>query len=205
MGNDYQPDFEGAVEYARRHLHDGLDPVLTYHSLEHTQSDIIPAVQRLATLEGITGETLMLLLTAAWFHDVGFIHQRDNHEEMSVQICYNALPTFGYTAEQIGVIAGIIRATKLPQTPYTLLEQIMADADLDSLGREDFFVISDGLRAEMAYFGQAYSDIDWYRFELNFLQSHTYFTRAARQLRNLGKQRNIEMLRQHLRDLENAT
>ena len=33
-------------------------------------------------------------------------------------------------------------ATKIPQTPLTKLEEIICDADLDYLGREDFFEIS---------------------------------------------------------------
>jgi uncharacterized protein len=201
MSNPIKPDFEGAKAYAVKRLEEGLDPALTYHCLAHTKDDIVPAVTRFAELESVTGEDLLMLLTAAWFHDIGFIYQRENHEDASVKVIHQILPMFGYSFAQIEVMSGIIMATKLPQTPHNLLEEIMADADLDSLGRDDFLEISENLRSELQLFGRTFSDPDWYRFELGFLQSHSYFTRAARQLRNAGKQKNIELMSQLLKQL----
>ena len=86
-------------------------------------------------------------------------------------------------------------ATQLPQSPRTLLEQIVADADLDVLGREDLATRNQALRDELAASGTQISDEGWLASQLQLLESHHYWTAAARSLRDAGKQRNLEMLR----------
>lgn len=186
--------YERAKRYALRRLERELPPVLTYHCLQHTRDDVVPAAQRLAALEGVEGEQLLLLLTAAYYHDIGFVKQCADHEAMSVQIAAKVLPRFGVSPAEIEVISGIIMATRLPQSPSTLLEEIMVDADLDVLGRDDFWPLNRVLRAEMAALGQSMTDEEWYSSQLEFVQTHHYFTAAARTLRNHRKQRNLEEL-----------
>jgi uncharacterized protein len=89
------------------------------------------------------------------------------------------------------MIAGMIMATQLPQSPHDLLEEIMADADLDVLGRDDFFPRHDALRAELAASGEPMTDGQWYGRQLKFIQAHRYWTAAARTLRDARKQENI--------------
>jgi hypothetical protein len=89
-------------------------------------------------------------------------------------------------------------ATQLPQKPGSLLEQIMCDADLDSLGRDDFFITSHCLRLELAAYGQPTNVFEWYEKQLSFLQAHTYFTEVARSARDAGKRRNIQEIKKLL-------
>ncbi len=189
------PDLAGAQAYAFLCLERELPPQLSYHSLAHTRDDVLPAVTRLADSIGITGEDRLLLQTAACYHDIGFVLQREAHEMVSVQIARDILPSFGYNPAQLALISGMIMATRLPQSPQTLLEQMLADADLDSLGRADFFCRSLDLRAELAAYGNACSLNDWYGRQVQFLCQHCYFTPAARRLRDAGKQFNIIALR----------
>jgi uncharacterized protein len=165
-----------------------------YHSVAHTCDDVAPAVERLAALEHVPGEALFLLRTAAYYHDLGYIHRRVGHELASVDIARSTLPMFGYASQQIDQIAGMIMATQLPQAPQNLLERILADADLDLLGREDFWNLSHALRAELAAYEGALSDREWYRRQCVFLQSHRYWTASARALREAQKQRHIAAL-----------
>jgi uncharacterized protein len=192
-------NFDGAKAYALHSL-EKLAPHFIYHNIAHTRDDVVPAVERLAQLAGIQGDDLFLLLTGAYFHDIGHIYEdiRRPHEEISIGIARDVLLDFGYNAMQIDVVSGIIRATQMPQTPHTILEQIMADADLDSLGREDFLEVAGRLRQEMALAGTHKSDEEWYQFELDFLSQHTYFTQAARNLRDEGKRKNLEALQKML-------
>jgi uncharacterized protein len=192
------PDFEAAKQYALRRLENDLIPNLAYHSLEHTRDDIVPATKRLAERSQVSEEQYQLLVTAAWFHDIGFVERYQNNEIVAKSIAEAVLPDFGFSTAQVNVIGGCIMATKLPQNPKTLLEQIMADADLDNLGREDFFVVSDNLRLELLLRGERYSARDWYEKELRFLTSHQYFTPAARALRDEGKRRNAAIFRELL-------
>ena len=93
---------------------------------------------------------------------------------------------------------GMIMATRLPQSPRTLLEEIIADADLDVLGRSDFFSRNEALRQELANRGQEIGRKQWAEGQLAFLISHAYFTPAAKMLRDEMKQRHIAELRKML-------
>jgi len=57
--------FEQAKNYSLHRLEKELSPGLFYHSLEHTTHDVVPATEKFAAGEGIQGENLTLLLTAA--------------------------------------------------------------------------------------------------------------------------------------------
>jgi len=197
-----KPDFEKARDYALQRLERELFPQLYYHSLGHTRDEVVPAAEQLASNQGVAGMDFMLLVTGAYFHDIGYIQKMDDHEITSARIASEALPGFGYSPEQIETIRGIILATKLPQSPQTLLEEIMADADLDVLGRDDFLKRSQDLRAELASLGISNGDEAWYRSQLEFLQAHHYFTPAAHQLRDEKKSKNIATLARLLRQIQ---
>jgi len=188
------PDFERAKQYALERLERELPSALIYHCLAHTRDDVVPVVERLAALEGIDGEDLLLLRTAAYYHDLGFVEQPAGHEAIAVRIVSEVLPGFGYSLEQIDVISGIIMATRTPQDPHTHLEEIIADADLDLFGRDDFWPLNRALRTEVEALGQLMTDEEWYGGQLAFLRDHRYFTAGARTLRQDLKQRHIEKL-----------
>jgi uncharacterized protein len=193
------PDYSGAQAYAVERLERELPAFIQYHTLYHTQYDVVPALERLAALENIEGEPLILLRTAAFFHDIGFVVQCSRHEEISKQIAAEALPLFHYTQRQIEIIQSLISTTRIPQSPHNLLDQIIADADLDVLGRSDFLTRNIALRAEMLATGVSMTDVEWYTSQLHFLTAHRYFTKSAYRLRNAWKQRNIIALENLLR------
>ncbi len=198
------PDYEQVSQYVTALLEQNLPPQRVYHNLAHTRDEVLAAVERLAAMEGIDGEDLLLLRTAAWFHDAGFIVQGANHEAIGAQLASQALPDFGYRPEQIDAIQGMIMATRLPQSPHILLEQIMADADLDLLGCDEFMDRNQDLRAEMATYGQTMTDQEWFSSQLDFLRNHTYFTASANALRTGGKLRNARLLQEALVRLDDG-
>ncbi len=186
-----EPDFEAAQAYALQALSSRLPPGLCYHNVAHTRDYVVPTTAWLIKEENVAELDGKLLITAAWFHDIGFIIRYKENEVVSVKICKEILPGFGFNQEQIEIIAGIIMATRLPQTPHTFLEEMMDDADLDVLGRDDFWVINLALRTEMAAFVKPVSDEQWYSQQLDFLHSHRYFTKTSREYRQAGKLRNV--------------
>lgn len=188
-------DWEGARRHALARLERDLPADLTYHNLWHTRDDVLPAAQRLAALCGLGEVEMRLVETAAAFHDTGYTVQRQEHERFSAQIAGEALPAFGFSPAHVVAVQEMIMATQLPQSPRTLLEQIVADADLDVLGREDLATRNQALRDELAASGTQISDEGWLASQLQLLESHHYWTAAARSLRDAGKQRNLEMLR----------
>lgn len=188
------PDLEGALDYALTRLERELPASLVYHSIIHTRDEVAPAAERLALHAGVDEAARLLLRTAAYFHDLGFVVQRYEHEMASAQIATTVLPRFGYGSLQVAQIAAMIRATRLPQTPTNLLEELLADADLDLLGRDDFFARNDDLRRELAIDSPTVSDEEWFGGQMLFLSTHRYWTAAARALRDRGKARNLTIL-----------
>jgi hypothetical protein len=71
----------------------------------------------------------------------------------------------------------------------------MCDADLESIGRDDFFITAHRLRLELKQMGQPVTVRAWYERELQFLLGHRYFTQVARDWREAGKQDNIKELK----------
>ncbi len=193
-------NFELAKRYALDRLEQELPSYLFYHGISHTREDVVPAVENLAALEGIHGTSLSLLLTAAWFHDLGYVEQARHHELISARIAVQVLPGFGYTAKQVETVRWAILATALPQSPQNLLEEILTDADLDVLGRDDFMRSNDNLRRELAFFGQEFSDLEWYTRQLKFLEDHAYFTASAKSLRDAGQWNNIQVLKTMMKE-----
>ncbi len=192
------PDIDGAIRYALSRLEQELAPELTYHSLWHTAEDVLPATRRLAALSGISADAARLLEVAAAYHDIGFVAGRHEHERAGMEIVAQVLPGFGFTPDQVATVQGMILATRLPQSPRTPLEEILADADLDVLGREDSLARSQALRVEQASCGAPVGEREWYRRQLKFFRKHQYFTTAARRLRAEGERRNIEALEARL-------
>jgi uncharacterized protein len=194
--------FDQAFQYAAKRMVHDLPEGLYYHSLEHTRDDVIPALNYLSAAEGIDGESVYLLRTAAWFHDIGFVEQRIDHETISCRIASDVLPSLGFSLKQIQIINKIILVTTLPQSPHSNLENIMADADLDVLGRTDFLARNNDLRREFAFFGQTVTDREWFVWQLNFLETHKFFTGTARKLRDAGKLANIAKIQNILSKID---
>lgn len=190
----FNEDFNHAREFALERLKRDLPVHLTYHDAWHTCEDVVPAVERLANLEGATDDDTRLILTAAYFHDLGFIVQYAGYEEISARMAEQVLPRMGYDSIQVQAVAEMILATRVPQFPQSWMAEILADADLDNLGREDFFPRTQSLRTELAAQGKNFTDLEWYQREIKFLREHRYFTGAARSLRDAQKQKNIEAL-----------
>jgi hypothetical protein len=86
----------------------------------------------------------------------------------------------------------MIMATKIPHSPRNLLEQIVCDADLDYLGRDDFKKISNTLFEEMKTYAYVHSEKEWYNIQRKFLESHTYYTEFGKKNREAGKQRHLK-------------
>ncbi len=172
-----------------------LDPRLGYHNLSHTV-DVLKQAQKIADKEGVKNEQdLLLLKTAAIFHDSGFLFTYKGHEEKSCEIAAKYLKDM-LGAADMEKIYGMILATKIPQTPRNLLEQIICDADLDYLGRNDFEPISQQLHKEFLVFNILPADHIWDHIQINFFESHHYFTKTSVEKRNKIKLKHLAILKE---------
>jgi predicted metal-dependent HD superfamily phosphohydrolase len=180
-------------------LEKGLSPNYYYHSINHTK-DVVNAVERIALLEGVTDESLFLLKTAAILHDAGFIERYDNNEEIGAIMAAEILPKYGYTEQHIKTIVELIHVTEIPHKPLNKIQEIICDADLDYLGRDDFDEIADKLRRELREMGKIQSDRQWDEIQVKFLNQHQYFTQTAKELRQEKKEINIQKVMQRLEE-----
>jgi predicted metal-dependent HD superfamily phosphohydrolase len=190
-------DIDGLHAWVRDRLSQ-LPEELCYHSPAHTLDDVWPAAMRLADASRLDGVERTLVSAAVLFHDIGFLEVRRGHEDVSIRMAQDALPRFGFSAPDVEAVSGMIRATKLPQHPENRLERIVADADLDVLGRDDFFEVNQLLRRELAAAGQQMTPRSWLENQIDFVCRHRYFTPWAKQARDAGKRRNLAHLEAEL-------
>lgn len=171
-----------------------LPDFVYYHNVKHTV-DVVTEVELIGWAEGCTDEEILLLKTAALFHDTGITVSFDDHEKHGADYARETLPSYGYTPEQIEKICSIIMATKLPPRPENLLEEIICDSDLDYLGRSDFIPVSNTLFEELKAQDKMTDVNEWNKLQVKFISGHQYFTRTARNLREVNKQLQIERLK----------
>jgi class 3 adenylate cyclase len=194
-------DFEHMRNDIINHLKSNLPEDIIYHDLQHTLN-VEKAAMRLGRLEGLTDEEMLLLRTAALYHDAGFIYTYHRNELHGVRLMERNLPRFGYDSDQIALIRNMILATSRESKPVTLLEQLMCDADHDYLGRADYYVVSGKLREEIAHFDEPMSEEDWLLFQIQFLEyEHEYFSVTAKNIRERAKLNRVSELKQRLREM----
>ncbi|MFT5779111.1 MAG: hypothetical protein ACI837_002068, partial [Crocinitomicaceae bacterium] len=160
-------------------------------SISHTK-DVVSAVERLALLENVTDEGLFLLKSAATYHDAGFIEQYDNNEPIGARLADEILPKYGYTDKHIETIKDLIYVTEIPHAPKNHLQEIICDADLDYLGRDDFHEIANRLRDELMEHNKIESHKQWDEIQVKFLNMHKYFTKTAIKTRKKKKKQNLK-------------
>lgn len=165
-------------------------PAHAYHNLAHVL-DVLQAVQVIASAEKVNDDDVKLLRLAALLHDIGFVKSPKEHEATGAAMAKEMLPQFGIPSEAIEQIANMILATKLPQSPVTILESILCDADLDYLGRDDFFEIGARLYEELKAVGAVETEREWNLVQRTFLQSHKYHTAFSKAQREAAKQKHL--------------
>ena len=195
----YPPRMVGLVPVVLKRLQDGLDGNLYYHGLHHTCDDVLPAVDRICQGEGVAPSDRELVLVAALFHDAGFLERYNGNEVIGARIAAEMLPEWGYSSPEIERVLDLILATELHEVDGVLLQvpgadalkRILCDADLDNLGREDFFKVSDNLRREIEERGRTMVDLEWFSRQVLFLSQHRWFTETQRKAREECKARNL--------------
>lgn len=188
-----EPDFKGAENFIITRLNNELSPTLTYHGPHHT-ADVMNAAMQIVQTENLMAEEISLLRLGAAFHDAGFIYVYKDHEEKGCDMAKEILPSFGFSEKQIEIICGLIMATKIPQTPKNKLEEIICDADLDYLGRDDAYAIAQSLFDELKVHADLTDEKKWNDIQISFLKNHEYHTGYSRRLRKPGKQKYLEEL-----------
>jgi uncharacterized membrane-anchored protein YitT (DUF2179 family) len=184
---------EAAGSFIIAKLEKELPQYLSYHNVDHTHAVLKNALE-LARAEGIAGEELDILSTAALFHDSGFIEKYVGHEQVSCSYARRWLPQFDYSNPQIEAVCELIMGTKVPQSPKNKLSEILCDADLYYLGTDDYGIVAEKLFPEFLQEGIATDKMEWQRQQISFLKSHKYFTKTAKELLSDKQEKNLILL-----------
>jgi len=189
-------DFEKIKQQIHHDILDQLPEYLTYHNPAHTEY-VIEKSLFLAEVENVNKKDKELLRLAALFHDNGFIENPKNHEEIGCGIATDYLGDI-ISKEDLKKIHGMIMATKIPQSPTNQLERIIADADLEYLGTDDFERQGSALFEELKHFNPNFSEQAWNELQLTFLEKHHYHTEYCKKHRTPKKQENLQSVKKTL-------
>jgi len=184
--NPILPKIEGYVRelFKKRSAAENL-----YHNIIHT-SEVVNVASRIAHEEELSDQDTEIILIAAWFHDTGYFHCCNGHEDQSSEYARDYLEKEKYPIEKIAKVLDCIKATRIPHSPKNKLEEIICDADLHHLGMKDIEARGELLRQEFEMKGiKKLSDIDWLSNSVDFFKKHKYFTDYAK--REFGLQKNL--------------
>ncbi|MCP9749796.1 Pycsar system effector family protein [Ferruginibacter sp. HRS2-29] len=172
------------------------EPGLTYHNLQHTQEVVAHAVKLLNHYQ-LNDKESFIVMVAAWYHDIGYFNGgATGHEERGAAMAETFLRENGAEEDVILAVRNCIMATVLPQSPQTLLEKIIADADLYHFGTDDFAERNKLMRKEAEWrTGNKIPKSQWRHKTVQLLQAHHYQTDYAQELLDAKKAFNIEKLK----------
>jgi len=170
-----------------------------YHDITHTLG-VVETAAKIGKAEEVSDDEIEILKIAAWFHDIGYFDNPQNHEEESCRIAEEFLSARDYPTEKIEKIKSCILATKMPHHPKDHLEEILCDADLHHLGSENFEARNELYRIEFEKVnGASYKEFDWLQNNIDFLTEHKFFTRYAIDHYEKQKTENLLKIQKKLR------
>ena len=184
-------------------LKDKLSNLYSYHNFSHT-FNVVGAVNKLCIKENVEGVEKEMLLTAAWFHDTGYINGTEDHENESVKIAAAFLKDKGQSDEFIAGVSKLILATSKLYVPQTLSEKIIKDADFVHITSLEYTSTCELLRFELKNtMNLSFDNLEWAKENLNFLvNTHRFYTDYALKKWQPLKEKNIVMVQKKLNKQE---
>lgn len=178
-------------------LESELPEWLKYHNAGHTKY-VMEQAESIAKNEKVNGRDLLLVKIAALYHDTGFFIHREDHEKLGCEIASQDLQGSLLNQEEIKKVCGMISATRVPQKPTTILEMIVADADLEYLGTDKFDELSNNLYLELLHLNPCLSPREWDKIQVEFISKHRYKTAYCKTHKEPVKKRNLEKVKNRL-------
>ena len=169
---------------------------IVYHNLSHTLN-VVKHASDIATHYQLDERDFFIVISAAWFHDTGYLIQDgSDHERKGGDKAGVFLLSRGLDELTIGAVRGCILATTVPQMPHNLPEQIVCDADLYHLGTSEFEDLNKRMRKESEWRqGRKISKQEWRQDCIRLFELHHFHTDYCRQLLDHKKKENLEKLK----------
>jgi HD superfamily phosphodiesterase len=197
---NYYTLLDEVKQYVISYFHTHANDKLIYHNQVHTENVVNAAIE-IANHYRLSDLDYFIVVTAAWFHDIGYYTDPARHEEKGAEEAMIFLKRKGVEETAIQTVAQCIRATRLPQRPETLLEKIVADADLFHFGTPKFVDFNKLMRKEFsALYNIEISKDEWRNKTIRLLEAHQYHTDYCRLLLNDTKAKHLEKLKAKVSD-----
>jgi predicted metal-dependent HD superfamily phosphohydrolase len=172
-----------------------------YHNLQHTL-DVVSAAEEIAIHSNLETEQIEVVMAAAYLHDIGYIKNNEQHEDHSITLSREFLDQLGANKKYIEDVIGCIEATKLPQNPKNLPQQVLCDADLYHLSSGHYFEKAELLRAEFSTIEKEdISESEWLDMSTVFIDNHQYFTEYGKLILGPRKAKILKKIKKRLKVL----
>lgn len=174
-----------------------------YHNLSHTM-DVFERADYLCQKEWVNDDLAELVHLWALFHDTWFTKVFNWDEKVWVEIFEDWISQYypDYPMDRINIISWIILATDIYTQPENKLQEIIKDADIDSLGRSDFFEKWKLLKEEYKNkWWIDYSDRDRIERNQKLLNTVKFYTKTSIWERAAEFKQNLETLEKMLKML----
>jgi predicted metal-dependent HD superfamily phosphohydrolase len=178
------------------------DPKYLFHTLEHTMN-VVQQVELIGKEEGLNEHEMQAVVIAAWFHDIGYLIQMEEHEAQSIQTVRDFFGEYPVEPEISEMVEVCIKATKRDHEPVTLPEKVIMDADVAHLGDPEFISISKKLRKERASSQNCeVPQLDYWKETLSFMENQHFYTAYARSNFEQVKLQNLEKVKELIAEQE---
>lgn len=168
---------------------------LVYHAIDHTWQ-IVKNAEIIGASENLNEEEMNILLTSAWFHDIGYTNKYQEHEEESIAIATKFLKLKKVDKDIIDLVAECILATTLPQKPANKIAEVLCDADMMHLGMENYFELAEKLRQELKKSDiRRLKKLEFEKESAIVFKGHSFFTNYCRGEIMKTKEKNFELLK----------
>lgn len=186
---------EKALIYITDLITERMPPGLHFHNLQHTL-DVFEAVNEIGAHIDLSKDDKTTLQLSALFHDTGYAFQYIGHEDISIAIAGTYLMQQGYHKGMYSPVLDCIEATRMPQSPQNLIQQIICDADFHHFAKANYLAYAGCLRKEWeVHLKRKYTDEEWSQLNIAVLSNHQYFTDYGKTVMQAMKQQNIDLMR----------
>jgi len=202
MGKISAEILKEAGDYVTKILEEKLPADILFHDLAHTQY-VVEGVEEIGRKSGLNEDDLNRAKLCAWFHDVGFAVDPQNHEEEGIKIMTEFLSSKGVEENILIHVKNCILATQMPQQPKDLVSKVMCDADLRHLTENDYFERIELLRKEWINLtGENFGKTKFYKYSVKFFKNHNYHTEYAQKEYQSKKDKNFQQLKKEIYIME---
>ncbi len=180
-------------------LFTSADAPLIYHGYKRSRAlvDDCKEIAKGIELNGVEGQVLLL---SAWFYDAGSVATKDGSRTRSIELARAFLESQDQSQDLVDAVAGCLDAAGDEQVRDGLATDVLHDALLARVASKSYLEESELLRLEEEQRTRnVYSDVEWTRSRIDYLQQHAYRTRWAQLEYEGGRAKNLARLHKLLR------